>query len=178
MASHFQRDSLPLDQLFQGKSHAENYAIYRPTYPASVYTAITEYCKKSADFTFNSALDVACGTGQSTVPLTQHFVNVRGIDVSTNQIEQAKKQMKDKHLMIEYTVNCAEDLGHIAPGTVDLITCAMGFHWFNQSKAFKEAHRVLKPSGVFAVYGYGNAKLSLESANQIVEKVILLFCLI
>lgn len=39
--------------------------------------------------------------------------------------------------------------------SIDLITCAQSFHWFDFNKFYKEVSRTLKHHGCLAVYGYG-----------------------
>ena len=140
-----------------------------------MYEAILDYCKKSPDFAFDFAIDVACGTGQSTRPLGDYFKKVLGTDVSPSQVKQAKEEESKRHgsTVMEYSVGKAENFGDIEDSSVDLITCAQSFHWFDHDKMQSEARRTLKPAGVLAVYGYGKCQLSLDSGTRIVEKVFL-----
>ncbi|NCF85164.1 MAG: methyltransferase domain-containing protein [Verrucomicrobiaceae bacterium] len=46
--------------------------------------------------------------------------------------------------------------------TIDLITVAQALHWFNVEAFYQEAHRVLRPDGVLAVWCYGWTSVSPE----------------
>ena len=74
-------------RLFEDASHAALYAKYRPTYPLAVTEAILDYHLKGGGGK-GLALDIACGSGQSTTPLAPHFAQVIGVDISEAQIDQ------------------------------------------------------------------------------------------
>jgi len=84
--------------LFEGEANAKLYAKYRPPYPQSVYDIIMDFIlhdrvtsTKAADAKLDCAVDLGCGSGQSTLPLLQYFRSVIGTDVSESQVEQAKQ---------------------------------------------------------------------------------------
>ena len=153
-------------RLFEGSEHAKSYAQYRPTYPSEVYDKIVEFCHQRGAGR-SLALDVACGSGQSTLPLRSHFDKVVGCDISQAQIGQAPTE----HDNVTFRVGSAEDVSFQDKSSVDLITCAQGTHWLDRSLFFKEAERILKPNGVLALYGYGNVKLDRQDASDAVWKV-------
>ena len=64
------------------------YVLYRPVYPDDMYKSIFAYCEESGGGR-NLAVDVACGNGQSTVPLSPHFEKVIEVDVSEAQLAEA-----------------------------------------------------------------------------------------
>ncbi|GFR72207.1 SAM-dependent methyltransferase [Elysia marginata] len=58
--------------LFTNAKQTELYAQYRPRYTEDVFKTILDYCgETSSDFSL--AVDVGCGSGQSTEPLAKHF---------------------------------------------------------------------------------------------------------
>lgn len=127
---------------------SDDYANYRPTYPDKLYNALIELVPAKS-----LAWDVACGTGQATVPLAGHFERVIGTDLSDQQLSRAAS-MKN----IEYFQASAEDLENlqtiIEPGSVDLISVAQALHWFNFDKFYQCARSMLKPDGIVAVWTY------------------------
>ncbi|CAC5397006.1 unnamed protein product [Mytilus coruscus] len=151
-------------RLFESSDHAKYYAQFRPDYPDTVVQTIVEYCKLSYN-NFNTALDVGCGTGQSTHSLKTYFKNVIGVDVSGKQIEQAKLKYHD----INFRVGPAEDLSFLESGSVNLITTAQAMHWMNHEIFYKEVDRVLGPGGVLAVYGYGIPVENKKEAHNLVS---------
>ena len=44
-------------------------------------------------------------------------------------------------------------------------------HWLDKQSFYTEVNRVLKASGVLAVYGYGNVELSDPTASTIIKEV-------
>lgn len=99
----------------------------------------------------NHALDIGCGSGQSTALLSPYFKQVTGIDVSKAQIEEAIKNNKLPN--IEYKVSFAEEI-KLQSQSIELITASQSVHWFDLPKFYKEVDRLLIPNGVLAMYGY------------------------
>ena len=140
---------------FTSKGLSATYAKYRPVYSKDVLNIITQYMKCEGNPGFNTALDVACGSGQSTFFLCGSFQRVIGVDVSETQIEEAKiKKESSGYSKVEFKVGDAHNLP-IETSSVDLLTCAMAWHWLDAEAFYTEAKRVLKPGGCLAVYGHG-----------------------
>jgi ubiquinone/menaquinone biosynthesis C-methylase UbiE len=93
-------------------------------------------------------LDVACGTGMSTVALAGHADAVVGVDVSPEMMRSARHATG-----VRYLLGRAERLPFTA-GTFDAATCCSGVHWFDQPRFFAELHRVLRPAGWVALYDH------------------------
>ena len=163
-------------RLFESSDHAKYYAQFRPDYPDSVVRTMVEYyASNNTDTTVDSghgtAVDVGCGSGQSTYPLRQHFNKVIGIDVSEKQIEHAKKKYSD----VEFRVGQGENLQFLENCSVNLITTAQAMHWMNHGAFYREVDRVLKPGGTLAVYGYGISQENKIEAHVLVSEVIFFF---
>lgn len=58
---------------------ARSYAAYRPRYPAEIFDTIMSYHEQIITSGHQLAVDVCCGTGQSTLPLTKLFHQVSTI---------------------------------------------------------------------------------------------------
>lgn len=56
--------------------------------------------------------------------------------------------------------------------SVQLITAAEAFHWFDQVQFFNEARRVLCPGGVIALFGYITHRFNWER-NPIKNEAII-----
>ena len=138
-------------ELFKNDQQAKSYAQFRPVCPAEVYDEIISECLGR-----DLAVDIACGTGQSTRPLASHFKEVVGIDVSEAQINEASA---DKPSNAKFQVGPAEDLSDFESNSVDLVTCSQAVHWFDRPKFYREVDRVLKPGGTVALYGYCSKQL-------------------
>lgn len=77
--------------LFEGETHAALYAKYRPKYPDELFRTIEELCRAPGSSGCGVAVDVGCGSGQGTFPLCELFDTVIGVDISQNQIDQARR---------------------------------------------------------------------------------------
>ncbi|XP_022100579.1 putative methyltransferase DDB_G0268948 isoform X2 [Acanthaster planci] len=103
---------------------------------------------------FKLAVDVGCGSGQNTRPLTPYFEKIIGVDVSEAQIAAALKR-EDKPPNVEYRTGQGEKIP-IPDNSVSLVTCFQAAHWLDYTAYCKEVDRVLQPSGCMAVCTYGN----------------------
>lgn len=161
---------------FEAKEHAQLYAKYRPTYPCGMYEEIFKYCTSLAELRDKSrldlAVDVGCGSGQSTRPLCDYFRHVIGNDVSEEQINSASAQTADTDINknVDFRAGPGEDLSFLKDRSVDLITTAQALPWLNLDLFYKEVRRVLKPNGVFAAYGYGINTLDDEDADKLINE--------
>ena len=152
-------------RLFEGKEHAQLYAKYRPTFPDDIYDEIIKYCSSKTGR--DLAVDVGCGSGQSTRPLSRYFRKVIGSDVSEQQIKSAIAKTTEEHGNITYQTSPGENLSFIGDNSVDLVTVSQALHWFDHDVFYAEVRRVLKETGVFAAYGYGHNVLNDEEAEKL-----------
>ncbi|HKZ27314.1 MAG TPA: class I SAM-dependent methyltransferase [Rubrobacteraceae bacterium] len=95
------------------------------------------------------ALDVACGTGQSTLALKEVASQVVGTDTSREMLARAPREAG-----VRYVEAPAEDLP-FADDSFCLVTVALALHWFERSRFLTEARRVLDPGGWLVVYDNG-----------------------
>jgi len=106
-------------------------------------------------------VDVGCGSGQSTNVFQPFFKQIIGIDVSSEQLNQANKQNKFDN--IYYLKGSAESIP-AADHSVDLVLAGIAAHWFDLSRFFAEVDRVLKPdTGRLVLLGYHAPALRLLS---------------
>jgi ubiquinone/menaquinone biosynthesis C-methylase UbiE len=94
------------------------------------------------------AVDVACGTGMSTVALAEHAATVVGIDVSAEMMRSARRADR-----VHYLLGRAEQLP-FESSAFAAATCCSGVHWFDQPRFFAEMHRVVRPGGWVALYDH------------------------
>jgi ubiquinone/menaquinone biosynthesis C-methylase UbiE len=100
------------------------------------------------DAPLHSALDVACGTGMSTIALAEYAPRVVGLDISPEMMRAARQAAG-----VSYLFANAERTPF--PATAfDAVTCSSGVHWFDQDRFFGELHRILRPAGWVALYDH------------------------
>ena len=132
-------------------SQSVNYERYRPDYPVELYKYIFSHVKS-----FDHAWDCATGNGQVAKYLTRNFKQVEASDISHKQLDHAYN-----HIKINYHV-CPAESTPFRNDQFDLVTVAQALHWFDFKKFFPEVKRVLKPSGILAVWTYGLLKINEE----------------
>jgi len=143
---------------FSGNS--EEYNKFRPKYPAELFAYLAYVSKQH-----QRAWDCATGTGQSAISLSEYYSTVIATDASETQIKNAEKKQG-----VIYKVATAEN-SYIEDSSIDLITVAQAFHWFNTDKFSKEANRVLKNKGILSVWTYN----LLSVQEKIDEEIIYLY---
>ncbi|XP_072016652.1 putative methyltransferase DDB_G0268948 [Amphiura filiformis] len=147
---------------FAEAEHATVYTKYRPKADPKVLETVIKYLKEKKQTPLNVAVDVACGSGQSTVGLAPYFKKVIGYDISAAQINEGRRVNTLRN--IEYATADAENIP-LPDKSVDLVTCSQAVHWFNFDAFFREVDRILTPNGVLAVYSRGDYVLVHEDAD-------------
>ena len=117
-----------------------------------------------------SVLEVGCGVGTDLAQFAKHGADVTGIDMSSKEIELAKKRFKVTGLKGRLVVGDAENLPFDSE-CFDLVYSFGALHHTpDTKKAIDEIHRVLKPNGKTIIMLYH--KRSFEYLTQIVRKFI------
>lgn len=153
----------------------QNYIKYRPSWPTELYDKILWYLDEESDGTRRRgvAVDVGCGSGQSTLPLAKRFRSVIGIDTSELQIKEARR-ISAGHENVAYRLGSAEELStQFEANSVDLITVGIALHWFDQKKFFGECRRVLKDGGIVAAYASQPLFWDNKDANDIMFEFLI-----
>jgi len=129
---------------FTGK--AALYAQHRPSYPEACFTYLIE---ANALTTESTAADIGAGTGIFTRALLDRGLRVIAVEPNVDMRETAEVALSG-YTGYASLSGTAEQTG-IADGSIDLVTVAQAFHWFDV-KAFKqECRRILKPGGRVAL---------------------------
>ncbi len=141
--------------LFSG--HAKGYADFRPRYPAALVKYISRLVKYRG-----VVWDCACGNGQLSLPLAEHFQLVLASDISAEQVAAAPG-----HRGILYTVQPAEQTD-FPDEFFDMVVVAQAIHWLPHDAFYEEAKRVMGPNAVIVLIGYGLMRISPE-LNAIID---------
>lgn len=138
--------------------HAARYAQARPLYPRSLFAWLAQQAPAR-----ELAWDVGCGNGQASTSLGEYFEHVLATDPSSPQIENATP-----HPNVTYKVEPAEK-SSLKRGTVDLVSVAQAFHWFDHAAFHREVRRVAKKGALFAAYGYDLMRVAPE-IDHVIER--------
>lgn len=145
---------------------AQLYTKYRPTYPIELWNKIFAFSAK-AGVGDGLAVDLACGSGQSTFDLGHHFRQTVGVDISKAQIECALEKANTLGRGDVEFVVCPASKLPFEDESVDLMTCSQAWYFLDPNAVFGEIDRVLKKPGVLAVYCYGRPVLPLEKCDKL-----------
>jgi SAM-dependent methyltransferase len=132
----------PLAERFA--SVADAYEHGRPDYAPAVAGALA--AELGLALPGGQVLDLAAGTGKLTRALL-----AAGLDVVAVEPQAA---MRERLAGIVGAERVREGIAEEIPlenASVDAVTVADGFHWFDQAKALPEIRRVLRPGGGLAV---------------------------
>ncbi|MCP4765640.1 MAG: class I SAM-dependent methyltransferase [Gammaproteobacteria bacterium] len=127
-------------------NRVEDYIRYRPGYPAELVPRLLEETGLGASA---AVADVGSGTGIFTRLLLQQDLRVYAIEPNAPMREAAEATLGDSPHFTS-VVAPAEDTG-LASDSLDLVTAAQAFHWFNNDAAKAEFRRILKPAGRLAL---------------------------
>lgn len=122
-----------------------DYAKYRDIYPQEFYSKIHTLglCVENQE-----VLDLGTGTGVLPRNMYHYGAKFTGVDISKNQIEQAKRLSKGMN--ITYLDTSVENLS-FEKSTFDVVTACQCFHYFNHDVLAPIISNILKPNGRFAI---------------------------
>lgn len=148
---------LLIQELFGSEEIALGYRHDRPRFHDRIIDRISELIGLSDKL--DSALDVGCGTGLSTVPLLKLARNVTGIDASAAMIACAERRRG-----IRYQCASAEELSP-SESDFDIITVAGAMDWIDRDRFLPKALKALKPYGWLVIYDGGETGNAAEAPS-------------
>jgi len=123
------------------------------------YAAVAERITKTGELVVERAgvepgmdvLDVACGTGNATIPAAKASARVTGLDFSPVMLEIARERSADAMVEIDFVEGDAQELP-FEDASFDRVLSTFG-HMFapDHQRTAAEMRRVLRPGGVIAV---------------------------
>jgi SAM-dependent methyltransferase len=119
--------------------NAAAYELSRPAYPAEAVALIVG---RGAIGPGRRVLDLGAGTGKLTRTLVPTGATVVAVEPVAGMRSQLARTAPD----VEVLDGTAEDLP-LADASVDVVTVAQAFHWFDPPRALGEIRRVLRPGG-------------------------------
>jgi len=94
-----------------------------------------------------SVLDVACGTGNSTLPAARLGATVSGIDISPNLLVQAQSRAVRERLSISFDLGNAEEMPYTRGSFQTVVTMFGAMFAARPERAAAELLRVTRPGG-------------------------------
>jgi ubiquinone/menaquinone biosynthesis C-methylase UbiE len=126
----------------------EDYRKYRPGYPAAVLDHLAARCGLGPD---SVVADIGSGTGILTANLLTRAARVHAVEPNAPMRKAAESDLAS-HPGFASVSGTAEATG-LPAASVDLITAAQAFHWFDPAKAKAKAEfaRILRKPGNIAL---------------------------
>jgi SAM-dependent methyltransferase len=124
----------------------ENYAAYRPGYPAGV----VEFLRDELGATYGATVaDVGSGTGLLSELLLEAGCAVVGVE--PNDAMRAVAESRLAEFPNFRSVKGTAEATTLETASVGLVTAAQAFHWFDAEASRVEFRRILKPGGWVAL---------------------------
>jgi SAM-dependent methyltransferase len=123
-------------------SAADRYEVGRPDYPPAAIAHVIEVLAIGSGRT---VLDLAAGTGK----LTRMLVPSGATLIAVEPIDAMSVHLRRTAPTVDVRSGTAEAIP-LPADSVDVVTVAQAFHWFEPAAAAAEIARVLRPGGGFA----------------------------
>jgi 2-polyprenyl-3-methyl-5-hydroxy-6-metoxy-1,4-benzoquinol methylase len=105
-------------------------------------------------------LDVACGTGNTSIPLARQGSIVTGVDIAPNLLVQARERAAAENLAITFDEGDAEQLPY-PDASFDAVVTMFGAMFAPRPElVVAELARVLKPGGLLAMANWNPASFT------------------
>jgi SAM-dependent methyltransferase len=142
---------------------ALDYEAARPGYPPDAVFWLAE----QLGLTESSVLvDLAAGTGK----LTRLLAPLVGRTVAVEPVAAMREKLHEVLPHVEVVDGTAESMPFLEPSSVDAVTVAQAFHWFDTTRAASEIRRVLKPDGRLALVW--NTRVLGDPVQDAIEEIV------
>jgi len=120
------------------------------------------FTRLPGNFQNKKVLDFGCGPGRNLVKYRNRFAQIDGVDISENNIKNAKAYLKNEGVTNSKLFVCnGVDLNIIKDNSYDIIMSTITLQhisvWDIRMNYFKEFYRVLRSGGVLCIQmGFGS----------------------
>jgi ubiquinone/menaquinone biosynthesis C-methylase UbiE len=134
--------------------------------PAYAERLIAKLAREAGLDARSRVLDLGCGPGSLTLPISRYCGTTIGIDADPAMIATAAQSAKNARLDIEWRVGSSFDLdAGLAP--LNLVTIARAFHWMDREATLMSLDRLIAPGGAVALV---NTELHPDGTTRWHEK--------
>lgn len=146
-----------------------NYVKYRPTYPKEVLQFLRDELNLQSD---SVVADIGSGTGISTRMFLENGNTVYGVEPNAPMRAAAEDFLKNFPNF--KSVDGTSENTTLPDQSIDFVTAAQAFHWFEPEKTRKEFERILKPDGLVVLI-WNERRLDANEFLREYEKFLLEF---
>ena len=137
---------MDLDPTVRFSARVDDYIRYRPSYPADLVTLL----KRECGLTPHSRIaDIGSGTGLLSELFLRYGCEIFGVEPNPDMRKAGERLLAAWPRF--HSVEGRAEATTLADGSVDLVTAAQSFHWFDPDRARREFRRILKPAGWVAL---------------------------
>jgi ubiquinone/menaquinone biosynthesis C-methylase UbiE len=147
-------------------NRVDNYVKYRPSYPKEIISFFEKEIQFNNKFI---VADIGSGTGILSRMFLDNGNTAFGIEPNEPMRERAEELLKDYTTF--KSVDGTAEQTKLENESVDLITAAQAFHWFDAEKTKTEFKRILKPNGYCCLIW--NERLVTSAFEKAYEKLLL-----
>lgn len=135
-----------MDSTKRFSDRVADYVRFRPGYPDDMVRFLVS---QVGDASRKVCADIGSGTGILTRLLLPHFAEVIGVEPNADMRAAGEAYLRGMSGFSSRD-GTAEDTG-IDAQSVDLVTVAQAFHWFDREKFGRECVRILRPGAYVAL---------------------------
>jgi SAM-dependent methyltransferase len=125
----------------------DDYVRYRPDYPVALLNWLQREQGVEADW---KVADIGAGTGISSKMFLDAGYRVTAVEPNADMRAAAERWLRG-FAAFDAVDGTAEATG-LADASVDLVTVAQAFHWFDEEAVRREFARILRPRGLAAIW--------------------------
>lgn len=135
-----------MDNTKKFTGRAEDYISGRPDYSKSLISYLYNEC----GFSEKSVIaDIGSGTGKFSRQLLEKGSTVICVEPNDDMRLAAEKLLSEFDGF--HSVNANSESTGLKPQSIDFVTTAQAFHWFDAEKFKNECKRILKPGGLVVI---------------------------
>jgi hypothetical protein len=153
-----------MDSTQRFSDRVENYAKFRPDYPDALIRFVQERLPAPAVIA-----DIGSGTGILSDQLLGAGYTVFGVEPNGPMRLEAERRL-GSHTRFHSVIGTAEATT-LGPGSVDAITCAQSFHWFDRIRSRDEFGRILRqPKLIILIWNERVSGDLMEEYDRILQE--------
>jgi hypothetical protein len=144
----------------------ENYAKFRPNYPDTLIRFVQERLPQPG-----MIADIGSGTGILSDQLLGAGYIVFGVEPNEPMRLEADRRLGNRPRF--HSVTGTAEATTLDPGSVDAVTCAQSFHWFDRTRSRVEFARILRePKLVLLIWNERISEDLMEEYDRILQESV------